>query len=146
MKKIRSQKGYTGIDIAISVIVIFIFVSLIAMLIYNFNSSADELKIKSDATYIAVNEIEKIKSQDFSEFLGMDKTTTVDKNGNSLVNQPVEGNEGFYKTTTILDYKDVNGDASIEKDIVKKVTVKISYMYKGKERSVQLSTILSKER
>jgi len=38
MKKIRSQKGYTGIDIAISVIVIFIFVSLIAMLIYNFNS------------------------------------------------------------------------------------------------------------
>lgn len=146
MKRIRSQKGYTGIDIAISVIVIFIFVSLIAMLIYNFNSSADELKIKSDATYIAVNEIEKIKSQDFSEFLGMDKTTTVDKNGNSLVNQPVEGNEGFYKTTTILDYKDVNGDASIEKDIVKKVTVKISYMYKGKERSVQLSTILSKER
>lgn len=146
MKKIRSQKGYTGIDIAISVIVIFIFVSLITMLIYNFNSSADELKIKSDATYIAVNEIEKIKSQDFSEFLGMDKTTTVDKNGKSLVNQPVEGNEGFYKTTTILDYKDVNGDASIEKDIVKKVTVKISYMYKGKERSVQLSTILSKER
>lgn len=146
MKKIRSQKGYTGIDIAISVKVIFIFVSLIAMLIYNFNSSADELKIKSDATYIAVNEIEKIKSQDFSEFLGMDKTTTVDKNGKSLVNQPVEGNEGFYKTTTILDYKDVNGDASIEKDIVKKVTVKISYMYKGKERSVQLSTILSKER
>jgi len=146
MKRMRSQKGYTGIDIAISVIVIFIFVSLITMLIYNFNSSADELKIKSDATYIAVNEIEKIKSQDFSEFLGMDKTTTVDKNGKSLVNQPVEGNEGFYKTTTILDYKDVNGDASIEKDIVKKVTVKISYMYKGKERSVQLSTILSKER
>lgn len=145
MKKIRSQKGYTGIDIAISVIVIFIFVSLIAMLIYNFNSSADELKIKSDATYIAVNEIEKIKSQDFSEFLGMDKTTTADKNGNSLVNQPVEGNEGFYKTTTILDYKDVNGDASIEKDIVKKVTVKISYMYKGKERNVELSTVLTKE-
>lgn len=145
MKKMRSQKGYTGIDIAISVIVIFIFVSLIAMLIYNFNSSADELKIKSDATYIAVNEIEKIKSKDFSEFLGMDKTTTVDKEGNSLVNQPVEGNEGFYRTITIMDYKDVNGDSEILKDIVKKVTVKISYMYKGMERSVELSTILSKE-
>lgn len=145
MKKMRSQKGYTGIDIAISVIVIFIFVSLITMLIYNFNSSADELKIKSDATYIAVNEIEKIKSQNFSDFLGMNKTTTVDKDGNSLVNQPVDGNEGFYRTITITDYKDINESADIIEDIVKKITVKISYMYKGKERSVELSTILSKE-
>ncbi len=145
MKRMRSQKGYTGIDIAISVIVIFIFVSLITMLIYNFNSSADELKIKSDATYIAVNEIEKIKSQNFSDFLGMNKTTTVDKDGNSLVNQPVDGNEGFYRTITITDYKDINESADIIEDIVKKITVKISYMYKGKERSVELSTILSKE-
>ncbi len=145
MKRMRSQKGYTGIDIAISVIVIFIFVSLITMLIYNFNSSADELKIKSDATYIAVNEIEKIKSQNFSDFLGMNKTTTVDKDGNSLLNQPVDGNEGFYRTITITDYKDINESADIIEDIVKKITVKISYMYKGKERSVELSTILSKE-
>lgn len=145
MRKMHSQRGYTGIDISISVIVIFIFVSLIAMLIYNFNSSADELKIKSDATYIAVNEIEKIKGQGFSEFLGMNKDTTVDKNGNSLVNQPVEGKEGFYRTISILDYKDINQAEDILEDMVKKVTVKISYMYKGKEKSVELSTILSKE-
>lgn len=145
MKRMRSQKGYTGIDIAISVIVIFIFVSLITMLIYNFNSSADELKIKSDATYIAVNEIEKIKSLGISEFTGMDKNTKVDKDGNSLINQPVEGNEGFYRTITITDYKDINTDESVMKDIVKRITVKISYMYKGKERNVELSTVLTKE-
>lgn len=145
MKRLRSEKGYTGIDIAISVIVIFIFVSLIAMLIYNFNSSADELKIKTDATYIAINEIEKIKGKGFNEFLGMNKNTTTDNDGNSLINQPVEGNEGFYRTTTIQDYKDINTDESILEDMVKKVTVKISYMYKGKEKSVELSTVLSKE-
>ena len=32
--KFYSEKGYTGVDIAISVIVIFIFVSLISFLIY----------------------------------------------------------------------------------------------------------------
>lgn len=145
MKKMRSEKGYTGIDIAISISVIFIFVSMISMLIYNVNSSANELKIKSDALYIAVDEIEKIKGQDFSDFIGMDKNTIEDKAGNSLVNQPVEGNEGLYKTITILDYKDINEGADIKKDIVKKITVKISYMHKGKEKSVELSTILSKE-
>ena len=143
MKNIRSEKGYTGVDIAISLVVIFIFVSIISMMIYNFNSSANELKIKSDALYIAVDEIEKIKGQNFSDFQGMDKNTTVDKSGNSLVNQPVSEYEGLYKTISILDYKDIDGTA--KKDIAKKITVKISYMFKGKEQSVELSTILSKE-
>lgn len=145
MKKMRSEKGYTVVDIGISISVVFIFVSMIAMLIYNFNSSANELKMESDALYIAIDEIEKIKGQNFSDFIGMDKNTNVDKTGSSLVNQPVEGKEGLYKTITILDYKDINEGADIKKDIVKKITVKISYMHKGKEKSVELSTILSKE-
>lgn len=52
--KFYSEKGYTGVDIAISVIVIFIFVSLISFLIYRFNSSAKEVELKSEATSIAL--------------------------------------------------------------------------------------------
>lgn len=145
MKKMRSEKGSTVIDAAIAIIVIFIFVSIISILSYNYNSSANELKIKSDALYIAVDEIEKIKAKSISDFTGMDQNTTEDEDGNSLVNQPIVGQEGFYKTISILDYKDINESEEIEKDVAKKITVKISYMFKGKEQSVELSTILTKE-
>ena len=66
--KFYSEKGYTGVDIAISVIVIFIFVSLISFLIYRFNSSAKEVELKSEATSIAVEEIEKVKQDGFEKY------------------------------------------------------------------------------
>ena len=44
--KFCSQKGYTGIDIAISIVVITMFISLIAVVISRFNSSANEIKYK----------------------------------------------------------------------------------------------------
>ena len=61
--KIRSEKGYTGIDIAISVVVLFLFVSLIATMSYQVNSSVNGVKLKSEATQIAVEEIEKLKNE-----------------------------------------------------------------------------------
>ena len=65
------------------------------------------------------------------------------ENGNSKVVENEEFVEGFYKTITVEDYKDIQTDAIA--DVVKKVTVKISYMFQGNEQSVELSTILSKE-
>ena len=136
--KIRSEKGFTGIDIAVSVIILFIFVTIIAMLIYRVNSTSREIGLKSDATYIAINEIEQVKNNGIDSYLG--------KRNNSVVgteNQEVSGTEGFYKTTTVEDYADINSSATV--DVVKRVTVKISYMFQAKVQTVELSTIVSKE-
>lgn len=136
--KIRSEKGFTGIDISISVVIIFIFVSIIAMLIYQVNSTSKKISLRSDATYIAINEIEQVKNNGIDSYLG--------KRNNSVVgteNQEVSGTEGFYKTTTVEDYADINSSATV--DVVKRVTVKISYMFQGKVQTVELSTIVSKE-
>ena len=141
---IRNQKGYTGIDIAISVIVITIFISLIAVLIYKFNSSSNEVQLKSKATEIAIDEIEKVKTAGFKAYEEMNQTTKEDKDGNSLVNQQVEREQGFYKTITVEDYTDIKGEDKIS-NLVKRVTVTISYMEKGQEQQISLSTILSKE-
>lgn len=143
--KFYSEKGYTGVDIAISVIVIFIFVSLISFLIYRFNSSAKEVELKSEATSIAVEEIEKVKQDGFEKYDGMNKDTKKDKNGNSLENQKVENKEGFFKTIIVQDYADLDNNSEKIPNLVKKVTVKISYMFQANEQSVELSTILSKE-
>lgn len=141
---IRNQKGYTGIDIAISVIVITIFISLIAVLIYKFNSSSNEVQLKSKATEIAIDEIEKVKAAGFKAYEEMNQTTKEDKDGNSLVNQQVEREQGFYKTIIVEDYTDIKGEDKIS-NLVKRVTVTISYMEKGQEQQISLSTILSKE-
>ncbi len=140
--KLRSEKGFTGIDISISVVIIFIFVSIIAALIAQVNSKSKEISLKNDATYIAINEIEKVKSNGIEEYVGKSEA-----DGNNVIceNEEIENEEGFYRTITVLDYADVEKDEEIEKDIVKKVTVKISYMFRNEEQKVELSTIVSKE-
>lgn len=138
---LRSEKGFTGIDIAVSVVIIFIFISIIAMLSYRINSTSKEIQLKSDAIYVAINEIEDAKSKGLEEFKGRSVA-----DGNSVVVENVETEkQGYYKTITVLDYTDLDGNADKTKDIVKKVTVKITYMYKAKEQSVELSTLLTKE-
>ena len=138
--KIKSEKGYTGIDIAVSIIVIFIFVSLIATLSYNMNSSNKEVELKSEAISIAITEIENMKNMNFSDIAGISVA-----NGNSqyISTEEVSGKTGFYRNITIQDYADLNTDKT--PGLVKKVTVQIKYMFKGKEQTVELSTILSKE-
>lgn len=137
---LRSEKGFTGIDISVSVIIIFIFVSIISLLIYQINSTSKEIELKSEATYLAINEIENIKNQGFETY--KDKSIA---GGNSVVAQDEEVQEGYYKTITIMDYTDIQGNENKTKNIVKKATVKITYIFKAKEQTVELSTILSKE-
>ena len=60
-------------------------------------------------------------------------------------NQKVENKEGFFKTIIVEDYADLDNNSEKIPNLVKKVTVKISYMFQAKEQSVELSTILSKE-
>lgn len=141
--KAYSEKGYTGVDVAIAVIVLTMFISLIAVLIYRFNSSSGELQKKSEALVIAIDEIEKVKFKGFETYEKMNKETTEDENGQSLIKQET-GKDGFYKTISVQDYTDIEGNEGKEKDIVKRVTVTISYMFQGKEQNLELSTILSK--
>ncbi len=140
---IRSQKGFTGIDIAISVIVITIFASLIAVLIYRLNSSISELEKKSEAIYIAIDEIEKIKAKGFEVYEEMDKNTTKDDTGKDLKNQETD-KEGYSKTISILDYTDIAGNETKQKNKVKEITVTIKYIFQGEEQALELSTILAK--
>lgn len=136
---IKNQKGYTGIDIAISVVVLFIFVSIIAMLSYSINSSAKEIDLKSEATAIAVEEIENLKNKNFTQISEMEPT-----NNGEQEPVKVDNKEGFFKTISIKDYSDLTEQKKVP-GLVKQATVKISYQFKGKNQSVELSTIFSKE-
>ena len=63
---IKEEKGVTGIDISISLIVITIFISMIASLIANININAEDTQRKTKATSYAIQEIEKIRALGYS--------------------------------------------------------------------------------
>ena len=64
---IKEEKGVTGIEIAISVILITIFIALIANLISNINLNSEDTKRKTIATSYAVQEIENRKAKGYLE-------------------------------------------------------------------------------
>lgn len=137
---LKSERGYTGIDIAIGIVVLFIFVSLIASLSYTFNSSARDMELRAEATSIAVEEMENLKNSLNFEAIANRSIA----NGNSeygITEEEIK--TGFFRTIIIEDYADIS--ANKRAGLVKKVTVSIQYKFKGKQEVIKLSTIFSKE-
>ena len=133
----KNQKGYTGVDIAISVVVITIFIALIGTLVFNFNSNSNEIEYRSKALDLAINEIEDIKSKSIEDINALDTTE-----------KEISGHTGYYKKIDVLDAANIDGDfGDREKveDLVKKVTVTISYQFRNQTKSVELSTIVAKD-
>lgn len=145
MKILKKENGYTGVDASIAIVVIFIFVSIIANLIYASNSRAKEIEYKSKATEIAVSAIEEVKANGFKAYDNVNSSSETDTMGNTLGKSVETDQKGFYKTVTVTDYTDIPKNSDKISNLVKKVTVKIEYMFKGKTQSVELSTIISKE-
>lgn len=141
--KLKSEKGYTIVDIAVAIVVLFIFVSIIAFLSYGFNSSAKEIELKSEATALAVQEIEALKNSLTFEEIANKSINNEDK-GVYLPTTEVEGKEGFFKTVIIEDYADKH--ESKVPNLVKKVSVQIQYKFKTEIQTVELSTIIAKEK
>ena len=125
--KIKQEKG----AIAISIVVLFIFVSLISVLIYNFNVSSKDSTRKTRATEIAISEIEDMKTKDFNTL-----------EDNETTDETVEA--GYTKTIDVEDYAEV--DTNKNTNIIKKVTVTVKYKSRGKTETIELSTICKKEK
>lgn len=140
--KLKSEKGFTGVDVAIAVVVLFIFVSLIAIMSYRVNSTASEINLKAEATSIAVDEIEKVRNLEFSQIQNISQA-----NGNSIYvpQQEVAGSEGFYKKVEIKDYADIKPQNNPQSGLVKQINVQVTYSFKGKAQQVELSTIIAKQ-
>ena len=133
----KNQKGYTGVDIAISVVVITIFIALIGTLVFNFNSSSNEMEYKSKALDIAINKIEEIKALEIG-------------NINNEAKQELNENKGFYQEVKVIDateLQEISDDSEIKQisGLVKKVTVTVSYNFRNQPKSVELSTIVAKD-
>lgn len=141
----KSERGFTAIDVSIAIILIFIFVSILAVLFFQYNNSSQELERKSQATYYAISEIEQIKNSNFDEYIGMGITQidTIEEGNIQAENESgnIEDTE-YYKTITVEDYSLTRPEKKI--DYVKTIKVQISYKFNNKTQTVELSTVKTK--
>lgn len=142
--KIKSEKGITGIDITLSVILIAIFIGILATLSLNIQNNTKQAERHAEALNYAISTIEKVKSLSFSELpaAGNSKITGLEDgyitNGNGK-------DTPYYRTVTVQDYTELDGNSGAKSEIVKRVAVEISYKYNNKDKTITLSTIKTKE-
>ena len=139
---VKSQRGIAAIDIAVSVIIITIFIALIGNLIVNINLNTKKSERKTIATSYAVQEIENIKAKDFQEYAdkGIQEPYIIEEDimkDNNFT--------GYHKKVTIKDYVLIKQDNTKEPNIVKEATVEISYKVGKEEKTISLATYISKE-
>ena len=137
--KIKSEKGITGIDITVSILVITIFISLIGVLIFNIDSQSKSIERRTEAAYQAVNLIEELKGMTIEELEALSED---EKNGY------IDGTS-YTKQIEIVDYKDLTeenqSDDTIQSGILKKVTVTVLYKDGADTEEISLSAIVTKD-
>ena len=150
--KIKSEKGFSGVDIAIGIVIITILISTITVLYTQNSVTAKNIERNSIATEYAIREIENIKTKSFEEFKGQGNQAEEqyfqlqnEENKVEIKDQQIEDTP-YYKTIKIQDYKYLNNsninDETIQEDILKKLTVEISYKTGKNIETVSLSTII----
>lgn len=138
---IKKANGIAGVDIVISVIIITIFIAVIAVLTFNIQRNNEEIKRKSEATSYAINIIEDIKRKGFSILPEVGQNTIADypdgyinENGSSTP---------YYQEIRVEDYSEQ--DNTKEAEVIKIVTVNISYKSGNNDENVKISTAIVKE-
>jgi hypothetical protein len=140
----KSEEGISTIDIIVSVIIITIFITLIGNLIININLNAKETERKSQAMEYAVEEIEAIKADGYLEEYDNKGISEEDVISENDINDKSGKFTGYHKKVVINDYILIQNDSDKEANLVKKITVQISYKLKNKEEKVELSTYITK--
>lgn len=141
---VKEEKGLTGVDIAISIVVMTIFIAMIANLIANINLNTQDIKRKATATSYAIQEIEKVKAQGYIDDYNSKGIDSEDV----LKDEDIYSNSefsGYHKKVTIKDYVLVTNNKNKKQDVVKEIMVEISYKLGGKDKKVTITTYVARK-
>ena len=91
---LKQNKGFTGMDLSISIIVILISISIIATMIYNLYLTGSGIKRNVIATDYAINILETISATEYSK-VTFENDNTLEGVLDTLLNT-----DGIYDSTT----------------------------------------------
>ncbi len=141
----KSSKGFTTADIIVSVILITVFITIITVAASALTTNQTTIKRQSQAMYYAITAIETAKGQEFSKFpkMGTSKIEGIQGLEDGYILDE-EGNETpYYQTVRIQDFAEMEGNTDKQAEVLKKVTVDISYIQGKEEQKITLSTVVS---
>ena len=109
--------------------------------------NSTKLERETEAMYYAVDTIETVKSLDFLQLpkKGTEKIENIDNLKDGYIKDKMGNITSYYRTITVQDYTEMAGKENEIPEILKKVTVKISYKDQNADKTVELSTIRTKE-
>lgn len=149
--KLKNNKGITGVDVTVSIIILVLFTSLISSMFYNINIAKKAIDRKTNATYIAIQVIEAIKQLNYDEIPeGIDEATstmTLSELNSKLSAKGIKEIElanGYTLEIVIENYKKLKNDKTLE-DIIKSVTAKVNYTEREKAQSMEIIAVMVKE-
>ena len=120
MNRLKNNKGITGIDLTISIIVLTIFAGLIVGLMVNNYNVAIEIQKGANAMSYATMILEKVTDNFVQEL----------------------GDEILINSDYTVNFKVVQAD---DNDYVKRVTVKVTYTVNNEEKSLEIRKLKIKE-
>ena len=145
--KFKSEKGFTGIDITIALIIVLLFMSLISVLLFNITKSSKSIERESEATYIATAIIESFKSKNYEDIKltsEVNITNYLDSNNNQIIPVKTSGTvdlndnrilieQGYTANVIVVNYPE-------DEDLVKIITVRVQYKLAAETKTVELNT------
>lgn len=130
----RDNKGITGVDVAIAIVIIIIFVSFIVAMFGNIAITTQTIEKKATATNIAIQAIESMKIMSFADLNSTkDNPMTVEKI-NLLTGNQIEVPNGYKLDISIENYQNA--------DIIKIITAQVSYQENKKEENIKIETLI----
>lgn len=163
---LRNNNGYTGIDISVAMIIILIFIPTIFGIVYNIQRINGKAERQSNAVNIATDILEIVKNLNYDDIdisdSGLLKTQLENKYTSSSQNTEIDISENDYEyayftyvgenevhyriQVGILKYFPEGVEKTDENDFVKKIKVIVTYPVAKNTKSIDISTVIQKNR
>ena len=128
----RNNKGFTGVDIAVSVVIFTIFVTVITSMFYNLSVTENRIQRKTEATNLAIKVIETMKVIEFDK---LTEGMTIN-DINNLITDKIEVPNGYNVTVGV--------DNSTYPDVIKIISVQIDYKLGKQDETINIETLVKK--
>ncbi len=132
---LKEKKGLTGIDIVLTVIIVILFTSIILSLMYNVKQQNLKQVYKQASNIYLTETLENIGIADYEDII----ETTSENNSELIPDLP----SMFYEKIEVESIK--NEENPNKEDIIKKVTVTISYTIGNKNYETVAQRLKIKE-
>lgn len=133
---LKNKKGFTAIDISISILIIIIFVSVISSAFYNYSLSNTAIGRNSMALNYVIDVIEEVEQMDYLQV-----TDESVKNKLQELYNSGKISDSYRIATKVLSYNATPGNTN-KKDLIKILTVKIEYLMGKRTQSFDISRLI----